>query len=321
MPERRVRVKTHGRLHMGFLDLHGGLGRQFGSIGVSVDGLITDVEVALATEAGIDVSGPDADRAGRYLEKLATRFGIPLSHRVCVHDAVTSHAGLGSGTQLALAVGAAFSRLHDLDLDAVTIAAELGRGKRSAIGVGAFTTGGFVVDGGKGESDRPPPVLFSMAFPEHWRLILLFDHRYQGLHGNDEKQAFRKLAPLPEARAAELCRLALMQMLPAVKEADCQRFGAAITHIQRVVGDHFSPLQGGRFASPAVAGLLGEFARFGAAGYGQSSWGPTGFVIAQSQPEAEQLVAQVQQRWPDHGCEIGIYRAMNQPATVHALDR
>ena len=132
---------------------------------------------------------------------------------------------------------------------------------------------------------------------------------------------FGNSRPLPEARAADLCRLALMQMLPAVKEADCPRFGAAITEIQRVVGDHFSPLQGGRFASPAVAGLLGEFARFGAAGYGQSSWGPTGFVIAESQARAQQLIEQVERRWPDHGCDIGVHQAMNQPATVQWVDR
>jgi len=31
-----VEVSTSGRLHMGFFDLHGGLGRKFGSIGLSL---------------------------------------------------------------------------------------------------------------------------------------------------------------------------------------------------------------------------------------------------------------------------------------------
>ena len=32
-----VRVEAPARLHFGFLDLHGGLGRRFGSIGLAID--------------------------------------------------------------------------------------------------------------------------------------------------------------------------------------------------------------------------------------------------------------------------------------------
>ena len=38
--------------------------------------------------------------------------------RVRVHRALPSHAGLGSGTQLALAIGRAVSALHDVEVDA-----------------------------------------------------------------------------------------------------------------------------------------------------------------------------------------------------------
>ncbi|TXM89098.1 GHMP kinase, partial [Methylobacterium sp. WL122] len=34
---RSVRVHAPARLHFGFLDLHGGLGRRFGSIGLAID--------------------------------------------------------------------------------------------------------------------------------------------------------------------------------------------------------------------------------------------------------------------------------------------
>ena len=39
-----VRVKTTARLHLGFLDLAGDLGRRFGSMGLAIDGLDTVVE-------------------------------------------------------------------------------------------------------------------------------------------------------------------------------------------------------------------------------------------------------------------------------------
>ena len=47
----------------------------------------------------------------------------------------------------------------------------------------------------------------------------------------------------------------------------------------------------GRFASPAVARALARVAAAGVAGYGQSSWGPTGFALVPSQKEAETLMA------------------------------
>src|SRR5258708_25991378 len=79
--------------------------------------------------------------------------------------------------------------------------------------------------------------------------------------------------------ASHLCRLMLMQALPAMAERDIESFGNAIGELQRITGDYFAPAQGGRFASPAVAEVLAWFESQGIAGIGQSSWGPTGFAI------------------------------------------
>ena len=82
-----------------------------------------------------------------------------------------------------------------------------------------------------------------------------------------------------------------MQALPALAEARLDAFGAAITEIQATVGDHFAPAQGGRFSSPVVASALERLGALGAACRGQSSWGPTGFVVAASAAEAAGWVA------------------------------
>ena len=37
MNKTMISLKTHARLHMGFLDMHGGLGRKFGSLGLSLN--------------------------------------------------------------------------------------------------------------------------------------------------------------------------------------------------------------------------------------------------------------------------------------------
>ena len=56
--------------------------------------------------------------------------------------------------------------------------------------------------------------------------------------------------------AAEICRITLMQVLPAAVLGDPRGFGEGITAIQRRIGDHFALHQGGRYASPAVAEVL-----------------------------------------------------------------
>jgi len=90
---------------------------------------------------------------------------------------------------------------------------------------------------------------------------------------------------------------ALMQILPALAERDLPPFAAGIAELQRVVGDHFAPAQGGRFTSGAVADALAWAEQRGFAGVGQSSWGPTGFVLVDSEEAAQALVAAARGRF------------------------
>ncbi len=159
------------------------------------------------------------------------------------------------------------------------------------MGLAAFTEGGLIVDGGRDDSGAPPPVIARLPYPEDWRVVLILDEAMTGVHGSRETEAFRDLPPFEAAQAAEICRIVLMQILPAAATAEPTGFGAGITEIQKRIGDHFAPHQGGRYASPAVAEALATIAQSGVPGYGQSSWGPTGFALMPSQAEAERLVA------------------------------
>lgn len=277
-------VTAPARLHLGFLDLAGDLGRRFGSLGLAIDGIATRVRVSQA--ARLTVDGPEAARAERYARKMAERFGLTDRIAIRVEGAIPPHAGLGSGTALALAVGAAMARGS---IDAGEIAMALGRGQRSGIGIAAFLAGGLVLDGGQGEKALPPPILARHDFPEDWRVLLVLDEGFQGKHGEAEIAAFQRLPPFPATTAAELCRLMLMQALPALVERDLDRFGQAVTRLQAAVGDHFAPAQGGRFSSAAVAEALAWLQAQGVRGIGQSSWGPTGFALLGSAAEAQRL--------------------------------
>jgi beta-ribofuranosylaminobenzene 5'-phosphate synthase len=311
-----VRVAASARLHLGFLDLHGGLGRKFGGLGLAVDGPKTRLTLTRAKKSSVE--GPEAARATPLLETARSAFAPSLKVRLVIHEAIPAHAGLGSGTQLALAIAAAVRRLEDVAGDAASDAAAMGRGARSGLGAGLFEQGGFVVDGGRIEGGPTAPVVARLPFPPDWRILLVFDPKAEGAHGEREREAFATLPAFSEATAGELCRRVLMQALPALIERDLAGFGAAIDHVQRAIGDYFGPTQGGgRFLSAAVERAVAALLAEGAVGGGQTSWGPTGFAFAASEAEAERIAGRV--RPLAAGLSVEAFRARDRGARVDAV--
>lgn len=229
-------------------------------------------------------------RARQFADLMRRRFGLPADFHLTVERAIPEHAGLGSGTQLGLAIGFAIATLYRLDLSVREVATVVERGQRSGIGVGAFESGGFLVDGGRGEREELPPIVSRVEFPGDWRIVLVFDCVARGLHGEAENAAFKSLPAFGETDADRLCRLVLMQALPALMEQDLNTFRNAIGELQRVTGDYFAPAQGGRYSSPRVGRMLAWMEDQGIGGVGQSSWGPTGFAVVGSAAEAATLV-------------------------------
>jgi beta-ribofuranosylaminobenzene 5'-phosphate synthase len=312
-----VRVAAPARLHLGFLDLHGGLGRKFGSLGVTLEEPRTVLKVRGADK--LEVSGASGERARRIAMRLMDGMGLTGGFEIAIDEAIPEHAGLGSGTQLALALGAALARCAGQAADPRRIALLARRGARSGIGIGAFALGGVILDGGRAEEDdTPPPIVSRLDFPEPWRVLLIVDPKNGGLHGPAEYEAFRLLPQFPERLAADLSRLMLMQALPALAEADLPRFGEAVSELQRRVGDYFSPVQGGRFSSPHVAAALAWLEAAGIAGFGQSSWGPTGFAFAASPAEGEALMAEAERRWGG-SLRFRLVKGRNRGAEIESL--
>jgi beta-RFAP synthase len=278
---------------MGFIDLSGSLGRHFGSIGIALNEISTRLSVTGSDQLAI--SGPAAQRARKCLSLLCEALQVSDKLNIIIETAIPEHVGLGSGTQMSLAIGVALNEFYGLGLTVREIAALTDRGLRSGIGIGVFEQGGLVVDGGRGEKTITPPVLVHMDVPDNWRFILVFDQRGQGLHGQQEIQAFKKLPPFPQQEAARLCYLLLMQGLPAVAENDIIKFGDSITQLQRSVGEHFSSAQGGIFTSPEVAAAMEWLEQQGAVSIGQTSWGPTGFCAINGHDLAESITEQARQ--------------------------
>ena len=308
-----VTIRVPARLHLGFLDPSGGSGRRFGSLGLPLRE--PETVVTLSRWGETVVAGPESDRAAAHLATLCQRLGIRSQHRLMIEEAIPRHAGLGSGTQIALAVSAALRTLHGLPLDADGDATLLERGNRSGIGIASFSQGGVIVDAGNDGSGRLPPVVARLPFPDDWRVILILDRAKHGLHGDDEISAFRALPTFPESGVGEICRLVLTGVMPALVEHDLPVFGAAVTAIQMLVGAHFAPAQGGLFTSRRVEALANGLAEAGAVGIGQSSWGPTGFAFAPSQGAAMEMVA-VARPLVEDGMEVRIVQGRNSGADI-----
>ncbi len=310
-----VTVTVPARLHLGFLDLNGGLGRRFGSIGLAINGLKTSITFNAASQ--LRVTGPENERVRGYLQVMQRALDIENTCHVRIDEVVPAHAGLGSGTQIALAVAAGVRRFHGLPLDVRGDAIRLERGARSGVGIGLFDHGGLVVDGGRGPLTTAAPVVSRMPFPEQWRILVVLDPHRQGVHGPDEREVFSKLAPSSDGQAAHLCRLVLMKALPALAERDIAGFGSAINEMQVLLGDYFAAIQGGsRFSSPDVAAALAALEDEGAYGIGQSSWGPTGFAFAPSAEEANRLVESIYRQPRCRDLDIRTVAGLNRGAHI-----
>lgn len=329
-PTALIEVSTPARLHLGFLDLGASLGRRFGSIGLAINSHQTVIRIT-----GADALLVDGIDNAALISKITTLAEAFLSHcqpqltsiktlpHLTVDELIPEHAGLGSGTQLALTIGRALAEFYKLPLSTADIASMMGRGQRSGIGITTFDHGGFVIDGGLGKNSLLPPMLVNMPFPADWRIVLILDRQSQGVHGDAERQAFKDLPDFPKADSQAICQLTLMQLLPALAEQNINDFGSAVTAIQALIGAHFAPVQGGQFTSPQVAGLLQQAQQAGHTGIAQSSWGPTGCVFVSSDTAARQLQQQLQATCQQHaefsGIDLFITAAAHQGASIAHL--
>jgi beta-ribofuranosylaminobenzene 5'-phosphate synthase len=310
---REARVVTTARLHFGFLDPSGRGEQPFGSFGLALDRPKTSLKLIPARS--FQASGPERERALRYLKSIAQSCGSKASYKLHIEEAIPPHAGLGSGTQLALAVGSAFAALEGLTLDPLQIATRLERGTRSGIGIAAFQEGGVVLDGGP-KDGRLPELLSRVPFPPAWRVLLIFEPGATGLAGLDEASAFDSLPDFPEKETEDLRRRVTQAALPALAAGDFGTFCKLIGHLQARMGSYFSPSQGGPYSSARVSETLDWLRRQGLTGVGQSSWGPTGFAFVASEAEGNTLLAKLRAGSGGPGLKFDLARGRNDGAII-----
>jgi beta-ribofuranosylaminobenzene 5'-phosphate synthase len=320
----RLQIRTPSRLHFGLFGWGPEIVRQFGGIGLMIDSPGVQLSVERAPTWVTD--GPLANRLEEIVAQLRERMlesGCTLPPaRISVQSAPEEHVGLGVGTQLSLAVARAVLKLAGLlDPGPAELARLTGRGARSGIGLHGFQHGGLIVDGGRKREGAVPPLLARASFPDDWQILIAQPPGSGGLHGFDESQAFAKLPPISRGAVDALCRLALLEILPAVIEHDLEAFGAALVELQERVGAAFAPAQGGIYATPQAALIVKELKNLGFVGTGQSSWGPTIYAFsAMPSSQIDLLADQLRAQFGLARAAIFSTKGANRGAVVEWVD-
>jgi beta-RFAP synthase len=328
-----VELISPARLHFGLFAQHPELPRRFGGVGLMIRRPHLRLIASATEKPGYTASGPAADRIVAFAEAFAQRAlqrGEAPGHLPGVDFRVLAaprpHSGFGSGTQLGMAVGRVLAHLSGMEhLTSPELARLVGRGRRSGIGVHGSGRGGLLVDGGKpntaqSEAPGPAPLLLRRAFPRDWPLVLVCPEDHDGgLSGDSETSAFEQLPPMPLTLTERMCRLTLMQLLPALAERDVGAFGEALYELQQAAGRSFQGPQGGVYASPRCGRIVRYIRDWGVPGVGQSSWGPTLYAVTEGIDQARALAADLRRRFDLGPDEAWISRADNRGTRLRGL--
>lgn len=343
-----IGVETGSRLHFGPLASGTGSGRRFGGIGLMVrepalrvrvercaGGLVVECRPASAVGQGgeardvVDATSEYVERVARfwatYSERCPSaakstterRAATESGWRVILDDPPPFHVGLGTGTQLALALGRAWSEAAgETGLPATELARRTGRGLRSALGCHGFDRGGFLVDGGKRDGEAVSPLATRVPFPEDWPIVLVRPAGKRGISGSQEVGSFAQLASMPSPLTDRLCRLVVMELLPALHTRHYPDFAAALWEYGQRVGDYFAPVQGGPFAIPEWRDLAPRLAETGCRAIAQTSWGPTVAVVCPHDEAAEAVRRHITRATGETSWIVTTTRVRNTAAVV-----
>jgi beta-ribofuranosylaminobenzene 5'-phosphate synthase len=285
-----LRVTAGSRLHFGLLSFGQQGRRQFGGAGVMISSPV--LQLKIEESDSFSASGPMAERVEQfvmYLSRHADWWRADRPFRVIVEETPPPHAGLGSGTQLGMAMAMALAKWFNAGPQtAEALARSVGRGRRSGVGIHGACSGGFIIEGGK-LADEISPLVSRIAIPDEWRFLLITQNEAVGVSGEVEQQAFQRLPPVPLEITAALCRKLVCELAPAAARGDFAHFGEALYRYGQLAGECFAAWQGGLYASPAIERLVARCREAGACGVGQSSWGPTVFALCRTQADAEHL--------------------------------
>lgn len=300
-----MRIRTPSRIHMTLIDLNGSLGRIDGGVGFALD--FPTVHIKCKEDDVVLVEGGiNRERFEKVARKLSSIFGYGM--KIDVLSDYESHVGLGSGTQISLAVAKAFNEIYDLGLSVRDMAEITGRGGTSGIGVAVFEMGGFILDGGHSRKDKPeflpssaskakPPKVLARYDLPNWKVLLAIPN-LKGFYGLKEIDLFKKFCPIPLEDVRKLSHVILMKLLPSVVEQDLDEFCNSIRIIQSL---GFKKVEIDRYGD-----LIWSLIRSADFPIGMSSTGPTLYMVTDT--DTSSIKRDIEGYFKERGFDAKIYK-------------
>lgn len=334
----KIRVTTPCRIHLSLIDENGYTGRVDGGIGLMLDrpNVIFEasnnakefkIEAHKYYRESIEVINEIASNVFKSFEISNKNFHFNLKRYY------PSHVGLGSKTQLSLAIATAITKLKQFNnIDVKNLTKLVERGGTSGVGWRGFETGGFILDAGHDfgigkeketylpssavKSADPALTILRYPIPENWRFVLVIPNVKNGAYGDDEVRIFQNHAPISKEEVNEVSHQILMKILPGIVKNDLTCFGEGLKRIQSI---GFKKVEI-ELQHDIVKDVLTFFEDYGVKAYGMSSFGPSVVGILESEEEANKLLKNVQIRLNGVGGHIYICKPNNCGAKFEYLD-
>ncbi len=334
----KVRITTPCRIHLSLIDENGYTGRVDGGIGLMLDRPNVVFEATNSADGfqiecnkyyreSIEVINEKASKIFKILNINNKNFHFKLKRYY------PSHVGLGSKTQLSLAIAKAIAILkNNTDLLIKDLTKFVERGGTSGIGWRGFEKGGFILDAGhdfgKGKeketfspsstsiSADPALTILRYPIPENWRFVLVIPNVKNGAYGDEEVSVFQKHAPIPREEVNEVSHQILMKVVPGILKKDLKCFGEGLKRIQNIGFKRIEiDLQ-----HNIVKNLLKFMDEYGVKAYGMSSFGPSVVGIIESDSEANDLFEAVHNHLRKVGGHIYLCKPNNTGAKIEYIE-
>ncbi len=332
----KIRVTTPSRIHLSLIDLNGYTGRVDGGIGLMLDRPNVVFEASNSANEfkiacnkyyreSIEIINEKASKIFKTLNINNKNFFLSLRRYF------PKHVGLGSKTQLSLAIATAIARLKNTSLSTEELTKVVERGGTSGIGWKGFEEGGFILDGGhdfgvgkekesflpsSASSSAPALTILRHSIPENWRFLLIIPNVKKGFYGDDEVRIFQKYAPIPKDEVNEVSHQILMKILPGIIKNDLKCFGEGLKRIQSI---GFKAIEIS-LQHQIVKDILNFFNDYGVKAFGMSSFGPSVVCITESDAESEELRDAYYEQFGRNGEHIYLSKPNNIGAKIEYIE-
>ena len=284
-----IKITCYCRINFGLIDLSEKPYRIDGSHGIYTNLVLGEVEMkTIDTDCDIiDTNDSNIKRYKQVILNCKQYIGkYTESIYIKINNLIGVHKGVGSGTQLSMAIVECFNQTYDLNLSIDQKAFLALSGGTSSIGVYCFSNGGYLVDAGRlypkeknivgpGEIfcfDSLPPLVTRIEAPS-WYVCILIPQKLKEINGDDEKNLFDLFTPIPNNQVNEICMWILKGIIPSITTNNIYSFGFCIEKIMSLGFKKKEIDTRGTVISDRIRVLK----RLGLKGVGMSSFGPTVF--------------------------------------------